>query len=90
MDKIIRIENVENLILAVRGKKVILDSDVAELYGVETRRINEAVKNNPGKFPAGYIIELSKNELETSIELNFAILKFRHSIKMKKDEKGES
>ena len=39
-----------------------LDSDVAELYGVETKRINEAVKNNPDTFPAGYIIELDKAE----------------------------
>jgi len=39
-----------------------LDADVAEIYGVETKRINEAVKNNPDKFPAGYIIELDKTE----------------------------
>ena len=37
-----------------------LDADVAEIYGVETKRINEAVKNNPDKFPAGYVVELSK------------------------------
>jgi hypothetical protein len=41
---------------------VILDSDVAELYGVETKRINEAVKNNLEKFPEGYIFELDQNE----------------------------
>jgi hypothetical protein len=40
----------------------ILDSDVAKLYGVETKRINEAVKNNPEKFPAGYVMELSEEE----------------------------
>lgn len=39
-----------------------LDSDVAELYGVETKRINEAVSNNPDKFPEGYIIRLEKTE----------------------------
>ena len=39
-----------------------MDSDVAELYEVETKRINEAVRNNPDKFPYGYIVELSKNE----------------------------
>jgi hypothetical protein len=39
-----------------------LDADVAEIYGVETKRINEAVKNNPDKFPAGYVIELDKPE----------------------------
>lgn len=36
--------------------------DVAELYGVETKRINEAVKNNPDKFPSGYIIDLNAEE----------------------------
>ena len=37
-------------------------SDVAEIYGVETKHINQAVKNNPDKFPAGYVIELDKTE----------------------------
>lgn len=42
--------------------KVIIDSDVAELYGVETKRVNEAVKNNLDKFPEGYIISISSDE----------------------------
>ncbi|MDR0606702.1 MAG: ORF6N domain-containing protein [Bacteroidales bacterium] len=46
----------------IRDQSVILDSDVAELYGVETKRINEAVKNNPDKFPEGYIFELNQYE----------------------------
>jgi hypothetical protein len=37
-------------------------ADVAEIYGVETKHINQAVKNNPDKFPAGYVIELDKTE----------------------------
>jgi hypothetical protein len=41
---------------------VLLDADVAGIYGVETKRINEAVKNNPDKFPTGYVIELDKAE----------------------------
>ena len=53
---------IENKIITIREQKVILDSDVAELYGVETKRINEAVKNNPDKFPDGYIIYLSMDE----------------------------
>jgi ORF6N domain len=40
----------------------LLDVDVAEIYGVETKRINETVKNNPDKFPSGYFIELDKTE----------------------------
>jgi ORF6N domain len=49
-------------LVELRGQSVLLDADVAEIYGVETKRINEAVKNNPDKFPAGYIIELDKTE----------------------------
>jgi phage regulator Rha-like protein len=47
---------------------VILDSDVAELYGVQTKRVNEAVSNNPEKFPEGYIIELSDSEKNELVE----------------------
>ncbi len=57
-------QEVENRIILIRNKKVILDSDVAFLYGVETKRINEAVKNNPEKFPTGYIFELKHKELQ--------------------------
>jgi hypothetical protein len=48
-----KLVTVENDILIIRGQEVLLDSDVAALYGVEPRRINEAVKNNPSKFPKG-------------------------------------
>lgn len=48
---------------------MILDSAVAELYGVETMRINEAVKNNPDKFPEGYVLTLTKDEKEKVIEI---------------------
>lgn len=58
----VKLEHVESKILEIRGLQVILDSDLAELYGVETKRINEAVKNNPDKFPDGYSFELSKIE----------------------------
>ncbi len=59
---IIGFEQVENKIITLRNTPVILDSDVAELYRVETKRINEAVSNNPDKFPAEYIIRLEKIE----------------------------
>ncbi|MDO5523798.1 MAG: ORF6N domain-containing protein [Bacteroidia bacterium] len=64
MSDILKYENseVEDKIILVRNQHVIIDSDVAELYGVETKRINEAVKNNPEKFPAGYILDLSNDE----------------------------
>lgn len=71
---IAKFKTVEDKIIELRGIKVLLDSDVANLYGVETKRINEAVKNNPDKFPDGYIFELSKEEKDEVIE-NFDNLK---------------
>ena len=59
---IIKLEQVENKIINLRDMKVIIDYDIADLYGVETKRINEAVSNNPDKFPDGYIVYLNKNE----------------------------
>ncbi|MBP5650184.1 MAG: ORF6N domain-containing protein [Bacteroidales bacterium] len=59
---------VEKKIITLRNQQVILDADVAELYGVETKRINEAVSNNPEKFPYGYIWELSDSEKVELVE----------------------
>ena len=62
MTTIIRLEDVESKIFEIRNNKVLLDSDVAELYEVETREINQVVKNNPNKFPQGSIFELTQKE----------------------------
>ena len=56
---VVRIEDINNLIVHIEDKDVLIDRDVAVIYGVETKRINEAVKNNPQRFPEGYIIELN-------------------------------
>src|SRR3989338_10318484 len=61
---IVKFEKIENNIIELRGQKVILDSDVADLYKVETRDVNKSVKNNPDKFPEGYIFELTQEEFE--------------------------
>jgi len=62
MYNILKNSEVESKIISLRNTKVILDSDVALLYGVETKRVNEAVKNNADKFPNGYIFSLSSDE----------------------------
>ncbi|MDX9932803.1 MAG: ORF6N domain-containing protein [Bacteroidales bacterium] len=62
MNNILNTDIVGNRIIEIRRSKVILDFDVAELYQVQTRDINKAVKNNPDKFPKGYIIELTDKE----------------------------
>lgn len=63
LNGIVRLQQVEDSIITIRGEKVILDSKVAELYGVETREVNQAVRNNPEKFPLGYILELNNKDL---------------------------
>ncbi|MBQ7996923.1 MAG: ORF6N domain-containing protein [Paludibacteraceae bacterium] len=59
-------ENIENLIQVIRGKQVILDRDLARLYGVETRRLNEQVRRNIERFPADFMFQLTKEEAELS------------------------
>ncbi len=61
--ELIRFKDVESKIAVIRGQQVIADADVAELYGVETKRVNEAVRHNPEKFPDDYMIVLTDSEL---------------------------
>jgi len=68
------IDNIKDKIIHIQGQQEILDTDVASLYGVETKRVNEAVKNNPNKFPEGYIIYLSDDEAD-SLRSKFSTLK---------------
>lgn len=56
------IEKVTSKIILIRDTQVIIDRDVAELYGVTTREINQALKNNPRKFPSDFVIELTNSE----------------------------
>lgn len=70
MSGIIKFSDVRDKVVQLRNQDVLLDFSVAELYGVETRIINQAVKNNPSKFPNGYVFEIGKQEL-TSCDQNF-------------------
>ena len=88
--QVITYDQVKEKVILIRDKQVILDSDVAELYGVETKRINEAVKNNPEKFPSGYILELNEVEKSEVVE-NFDHLhklKFSPALPKAFTEKG--
>ena len=60
--ELIKFSDVEEKIITLRNQLVMLDSDVAALYEVQTKEINQAVKNNPRKFPHGYIFELDSEE----------------------------
>ena len=76
--EIVKFQEVENLIIQLRGQRVLLDKDVATLYGVETRDINKSVRNNPDKFPIGYCFNLQFAEKQYVVENfhRFQSLKF--------------
>ena len=57
-------ENIKNLIYTIRGKQVMLDSDVARLYQYETKNINKAMKRNIERFPEDFCFQLTKKEIE--------------------------
>jgi len=65
MDAIVPIELIESKIYLIRGHKVMLDSDLAELYGVETRALVQAVKRNIGRFPQDFMFQLNNQEVIT-------------------------
>ena len=84
MRNIIQSNQVESLIIVIRNERVLLDSDVSTLYGVETKEINQAVKNNPDKFPKGYLFELEIHEKMELVKIFDRFSKFKHKIHRKK------
>jgi len=60
---LIPVEKIEQTILLIRGQKIILDADIAELYGVETKVLKRAVKRNLDRFPPDFMFQLSHQEL---------------------------
>lgn len=74
--------DVKSKMIMVRGQVAMLDRDVAVLYGVETKHVNQAVKNNPGRFPDGYTFALDKEEVD-SLRSKFATLEDRADLRSK-------
>ena len=62
MHSLIEIAAIEQKIITIRNCQVLLDFEIARLYGVETKHVNQAARNNPEKFPYGYVFELSEPE----------------------------
>lgn len=79
MSDVAKIENLKEFIIEIRGQRVLLDADVAVIYGVETKRINEAVKNNPDRFPLGYVIELNDDDKNELVENFDRFNRLKHS-----------
>jgi hypothetical protein len=71
MKAVVPSERIEQKILLIRGQKVMLDSDLAALYGVTTKRLNEQVRRNIRRFPADFMYQLSQEEFE-SLRSQFA------------------
>jgi ORF6N domain len=64
-NQIVKVENVEDKIYMIRGQRVMFDSDLAEVYQVETRVLNQAVKRNLHRFPEDFMFQLNAEEVET-------------------------
>ncbi len=62
VESLIPVERIERSILLIRGQKVMLDSDLAELYGVTTKRLNEQVRRNISRFPEDFMFQLTESE----------------------------
>lgn len=73
-DALLPVERIAQSILVLRGQKVILDTDLAALYGVTTKRFNEQVRRNLERFPGDFMFQLSEDEWE-ALRLQFATLK---------------
>jgi hypothetical protein len=61
-ESLTRVERIERLILLIRGQRIMLNADLARLYGVSTRRLNEQVKRNKERFPARFMFQLTAKE----------------------------
>ncbi len=77
--EILTFDTLESKLILYKNNYVLVDKDVAELYGVETRDINKVVKNNPEKFPKDYIIELTQDEKNELVENFHRFNKLKHS-----------
>lgn len=72
---VVRIEDIQDVIVELRGQQVIVDCDVAQIYGVATRDVNKAVANNPVKFPDGYVLKTTDEEFN-DLRRKFSTAKF--------------
>ncbi len=71
MTEVMSVENIQSKVYVIRGQQVMLDFDLAEIYGYEVKRLNEQVKNNISRFPEDFMFQLTKNEME-NLRSNFS------------------
>jgi len=78
-NKLFPIEPIEKKILFIRNQKVMIDSDLAELYGVTTKRLNEQVKRNKGRFPEDFMFKLTKKEKQELVANCDHLIRLKYS-----------
>jgi hypothetical protein len=74
-------ERIESRVLLIRGQKVLLDADLAELYGVTTKALNQAVRRNAERFPEDFMFQLSVRETEALLRSQIVISKAENGVK---------
>jgi len=79
MDQISSVEKIESKIFQVRGKRVMLDRDLAKLYGVSTKALNQGVKRNSKRFPDDFMFKLSKHEKDELVTVCDRFKTLKHS-----------
>jgi hypothetical protein len=77
------VENIGPLIRTIRGEKVLLDSDLAKIYGVPTKRLNEQVRRNASRFPPDFLFQLTKEEAETELHSRSQIATLKQGMNIK-------
>ena len=82
---LIQPQQIEQVILLIRGQRVMLDRDLAALYGVETKNLNKAVRRNPDRFPADFMFQLTLDEAEACAAswFQFGTLKRAQNMRVK-------
>jgi len=73
------VEHIEKSILLIRGQKVMIDADLASLYGVKTKALNQAVSRNEKRFPADFMFRLTRKEKDELVTNCDRLQKFKHS-----------
>ena len=80
MKNIVSVDIIEQRIFVIRGKKVMIDRDLAELYGVETKYLNRQVRRNIARFPKEFMFRLSQSEKEELVTICHRFASMKHSV----------
>ena len=81
--ELVTADNIQNKVYTIRGQQVMLDADLAEIYGYEVKRLNEQVKRNINRFPEDFMFRLNEDELELISRSQFATLKLKQGKNIK-------